>query len=90
MHDIETLITHFLSVSWGPVVPPGEALGRDRSDQRQQWLLPRQRRRHDVLPNADPHAFVCAHTDASAALPRIDGAGSTRDSGKPRLRPGGH
>jgi NADH-quinone oxidoreductase subunit C/D len=27
MHDIETLITHFLSVTWGPVVPPGEALG---------------------------------------------------------------
>jgi NADH-quinone oxidoreductase subunit C/D len=27
MHDIETLITHFLSVSWGPVLPPGEALG---------------------------------------------------------------
>jgi NADH-quinone oxidoreductase subunit C/D len=26
MHDIETLITHFLGVSWGPVVPPGEAL----------------------------------------------------------------
>ncbi len=25
MHDIETLITHFLHVSWGPVVPPGEA-----------------------------------------------------------------
>ncbi|MBZ5582993.1 MAG: NADH-quinone oxidoreductase subunit C/D [Acidobacteriia bacterium] len=27
MHDIETLITHFLNVSWGPVMPPGEALG---------------------------------------------------------------
>jgi NADH-quinone oxidoreductase subunit C/D len=27
MHDIETLITHFLSVSWGPVIPEGEALG---------------------------------------------------------------
>jgi NADH-quinone oxidoreductase subunit C/D len=27
MHDIETLITHFLGVSWGPVVPPGEVLG---------------------------------------------------------------
>jgi NADH-quinone oxidoreductase subunit C/D len=27
MHDIETLITHFLNVSWGPVIPPGEALG---------------------------------------------------------------
>ena len=25
MHDIEILITHFLGVSWGPVVPPGEA-----------------------------------------------------------------
>jgi NADH-quinone oxidoreductase subunit C/D len=25
MHDIETLITHFLDVSWGPVIPPGEA-----------------------------------------------------------------
>lgn len=27
MHDIETLITHFLAVSWGPVIPAGEALG---------------------------------------------------------------
>jgi NADH-quinone oxidoreductase subunit C/D len=26
MEDIETLITHFLNVSWGPVIPPGEAL----------------------------------------------------------------
>jgi NADH-quinone oxidoreductase subunit C/D len=25
MEDIETLIHHFLSVSWGPVIPPGEA-----------------------------------------------------------------
>jgi NADH-quinone oxidoreductase subunit C/D len=25
-HDIETLITHFLNVSWGPVLPPGEAM----------------------------------------------------------------
>jgi NADH-quinone oxidoreductase subunit C/D len=24
MHDIETLISHFLGVSWGPVIPPGE------------------------------------------------------------------
>jgi NADH-quinone oxidoreductase subunit C/D len=24
MQDIDTLITHFLSVSWGPVIPPGE------------------------------------------------------------------
>ncbi|RDV14218.1 NADH-quinone oxidoreductase subunit C/D [Pontibacter diazotrophicus] len=26
MHDIETLITHFLGVSWGPVIPSGEAM----------------------------------------------------------------
>ncbi|HTZ51039.1 MAG TPA: NADH-quinone oxidoreductase subunit C/D [Spirochaetia bacterium] len=25
MHDIDTLINHFLGVSWGPVMPPGEA-----------------------------------------------------------------
>ncbi len=25
MHDIETLITHFLNVSWGPVIPANEA-----------------------------------------------------------------
>lgn len=25
MHDIETLISHFLSVSWGPVMPQGES-----------------------------------------------------------------
>ncbi|MCL4369857.1 MAG: NADH-quinone oxidoreductase subunit C/D [Chloroflexi bacterium] len=25
MYDIETLIDHFLNVSWGPVVPPGES-----------------------------------------------------------------
>ena len=25
MHDIETLIRHFLGVSWGPVMPAGEA-----------------------------------------------------------------
>jgi NADH-quinone oxidoreductase subunit C/D len=26
MHDIETLIHHFLGVSWGPVIPDGEAM----------------------------------------------------------------
>ena len=25
-HDIETLIDHFLDVSWGPAIPPGEAM----------------------------------------------------------------
>lgn len=26
MHDIETLIHHFVHVSWGPVIPPGEGV----------------------------------------------------------------
>ncbi len=26
MTDIETLITHFVGVSWGPVIPAGEAM----------------------------------------------------------------
>jgi NADH-quinone oxidoreductase subunit C/D len=26
MKDIETLITHFLSVTWGPIIPAGEAM----------------------------------------------------------------
>ncbi len=26
MHDIETLIAHFLNVTWGPVIPAGEAM----------------------------------------------------------------
>ncbi len=26
LNDIETLITHFLQVGWGPVIPPGEAM----------------------------------------------------------------
>jgi len=25
MHDIETLIAHFVNVSWGPVIPAGES-----------------------------------------------------------------
>ena len=30
MHDIETLITHFLGVSWGPVIPPGRRSSASR------------------------------------------------------------
>ena len=66
MHDIETLITHFLSVSWGPVIPPGEAHVGDRGDQRQQRLLP-DRATADTMPYRDPHphAVVRAHADGA-------------------------
>jgi NADH-quinone oxidoreductase subunit C/D len=42
LQDIETLITHFLSVSWGPVMPAGESSPADRGDQGHQQLLPDQ------------------------------------------------
>ena len=31
LHDIETLIQHFVNVSWGPVLPAGEATGQVES-----------------------------------------------------------
>ena len=70
MHDIETLITHFLSVSWGPVIPPGEAFVRHRSHQGQQRLLPGQRRQHDGLSHAHSHAVVRASCRCCRCLPR--------------------
>ena len=48
MHDIETLITHFLACQWGPVMPAGEACDHDRGDQGRQRLLPDQRPRHTI------------------------------------------
>ena len=67
MHDIETLITHFLGVSWGPVIPPGEALGAIEATKGKQRLLPDERRRHDFVPHPHPNAIVRAHADAAAA-----------------------
>ena len=69
MQDIETLITHFLSVSWGPVLPAGEACDHDRGDQGRHQLLPDQRPRHQSLPHAHPHAQLPAHADAAARSP---------------------
>jgi NADH-quinone oxidoreductase subunit C/D len=40
MQDIETLITHFLQVSWGPVIPPGEAFFGIEGTKGSYWLLP--------------------------------------------------
>ena len=76
MHDIETLITHFLGVSWGPVIPPGEAFVGDRGDQGQQRLLPDQRRRHDVATGTRirtpsfPHIQMVPHDEPRAARSR--------------------
>ncbi|HME44084.1 MAG TPA: NADH-quinone oxidoreductase subunit C/D [Syntrophorhabdales bacterium] len=40
MRDIETLINHFLGVSWGPVIPPGEAcVGAEAAKGNQSYYL---------------------------------------------------
>ena len=69
MHDIETLITHFLGVSWGPVVPPGEALGAiEGTKGNNGYYLVSDGGRY-VVPDAHPDALVRAHADAAAAVP---------------------
>ena len=70
MHDIETLITHFLERELGAGDPAGRGVRRHRSDQGQQRLLPGQRRRDTRLSRAHPHAVVSASADAAAAVPR--------------------
>ena len=48
MHHIESLITHFLGVSWGPVVPPGEACIYTEGVKGQYSYYADQRRREHV------------------------------------------
>jgi len=47
MHDIETLIDHFLAVELGPGDPAGRGLPGHRGDQGQQRLLPGERRHRE-------------------------------------------
>ena len=65
MHDIETLIDHFLGVSWGPVIPPGEACATVEGAKGQQLLLSDQRRGRHVLPDPDPDALLRPHPDGA-------------------------
>ena len=89
MHDIETLITHFLSVSWGPVMPPGEALGAIEATKGTTATTWSATAAH-FLPHAHSHAFVRAHADAAAVVPRPDDPGFAGDFGQPGFCAGGH
>ena len=89
LHDIETLIAHFLSVSWGPVIPPGEAFfGIEATKGNNGYYLVsdgstvsyRTRIRDAVVP---------AHPDAAADVPRPDGGGPVLDPRQHGLRAGG-
>ena len=90
MHDIETLIDHFLGVSWGPVIPPGEASVGVEGDQGAQQLLPGQRRRHGCRTGRGSARRRFPHIQMLPLMaPRADGAGPDRDPGQHGLRAGG-
>lgn len=84
MHDIETLITHFLGVSWGPVIPAGEALGEVEASKgwNGYWLISdgdtqsyRTRIRTPSFPHLQMLSLMCrGHSvaDVLAVLGSID------------------
>ena len=66
MHDIETLITHFLGVSWGPVMPPGEAHAGIEATKGNNGYYLTSDGNTQFVPHAHPHAIVSAYADAAA------------------------
>ena len=88
MHDIETLITHFLNVSWGPVIPPGEAsVCIEATKGLNSYYLISDGGTMSV-PDTHPHAVVSASSDDPADVPRLDGGRSDRRPGQHRFRDG--
>jgi NADH-quinone oxidoreductase subunit C/D len=74
LKDIETLIHHFLGVTWGPVIPPGEAcVGVEATKGNNSYYL---------VSDGGIHAYRVRIRTPSFARP----AG---DTGKPRLCHGG-
>ena len=57
----------------GPGGPGGRGVRGHRGDQGEQRLLPDQRRRDQLLQNADPHPVVRASAGGSADVPRLGG-----------------
>ena len=89
MHDIETLITHFLGVSWGPVIPPGEALGAIEATKGNNGYYLVSDGGGDVVPHSHPDAVVRTHADDAAAGPRPDDPRPVRHPGCDGFRAGG-
>ncbi len=89
MHHIETLINHFLSVSWGPVIPPGEAfVGIEATKGNNGYYLISDGGTV-VLPHAHPHAVLPASAGAAADGARAGGLRPDRHPRQHRLRHGG-
>jgi NADH:ubiquinone oxidoreductase subunit D len=71
LQHIETLITHFLSVSWGPVMPAGESSQLIEATKGiNSYYLTSDGSEHDELPHAHPHAELSASAADSFGDPR--------------------
>ena len=89
MHDIETLIDHFLGVSWGPVIPPGEAsIGIESSKGNNSYYLISDGNTMSI-PDAHSHPIFSAYTTIADAQPRPDDPRPDRHPGQYRFCAGG-
>ena len=88
LHDIETLIDHFLGVSWGPVIPAGEAIVPIESAKGNYGYYLVSDGDVELVPHAHPHPVLPPPADAAAAVPGAGGARPHRHPGEHRLRHG--
>ena len=73
LHDIETLIQHFLNVSWGPVIPAGEScVTVEATKGLNAYYLTSDGGTH-IVPYPYPHTLLPAFTDDSTDEPGNDG-----------------
>ena len=90
MHDIETLINHFLSVSWGPVIPAGESfMGIEATKGNNGYRLVSDGGTIPYRVRIRTPSF--AHMQMIPLMSRgTHGAGPAGDTREHRLRAGGH
>ena len=88
MHDIETLIDHFLNVTYGPPMPVGECSYPTEAKQGRLRLLPGQRWQRHFLPHPHPDRLLPAHTVGAAGHPGLHDRRPARSAGERRLRAG--
>ena len=73
MTDIETLITHFVNVSWGPVIPEGEAMVPIEAAKGSNGYYLISRRKYIIVPDKDTvplpsRIFRCCLLSVKATL----------------------
>jgi NADH-quinone oxidoreductase subunit C/D len=76
MRDIESLITHFINVSWGPVIPPGEAfIGIEATKGNNGYYLISDGSIHPyrnrIRTPSFPHIQMLAHISRGATVPDL-------------------